>query len=54
MHKYVPLATGETAMKFAMAAPVPCPMRVIFSGSPPNAGKFSLSQCRPATRSIKP
>lgn len=51
---FSPLATGDTAMKFANAAPVPWPIRVILSGSPPKAGRFSRSQCSPATRSISP
>ena len=50
----VPLATGDTAMMLLRAAPVPWPMRVMRSASPPNAGMFSRSQCRPATRSISP
>lgn len=51
---YLPLATGDTAMKLASAAPVPWPMMVMLSGSPPKAGRFSLSQWRPAMRSIRP
>lgn len=50
----VPLATGDTAMMLLRAAPVPWPMRVIRSASPPNAGMFSRNQCKPATRSISP
>lgn len=52
--KSLPLATGDTAIKLTKAAPVPWPMRVTRSGSPPKAGKFSLSQWSPATRSIRP
>ena len=52
--KLLPLATGDTAMMLLRAAPVPWPMRVMRSASPPNAGMFSRNQCRPATRSISP
>jgi hypothetical protein len=56
LHSYVylPLATGETTRILAKAAPVPCPISVTRFGSPLKAGKFSRSQCRPATRSISP
>lgn len=37
------LATGETINMFAKDAPVPCPIRVTFDGSPLKAGKFSRS-----------
>ncbi|GJQ86490.1 hypothetical protein Trydic_g10392 [Trypoxylus dichotomus] len=50
----LPLATGDTAIKLTRAAPVLCPISVTLSGSPPKAGRFSLSQCKPATRSIRP
>lgn len=53
-NKYEPLATGETIRIFANAAPCPCPIKVTMLGLPLNAGRFSRSQCRPATRSIKP
>lgn len=52
--RFSPLATGDTAMKLVSAAPVPWPMSVTRSGSPPNAGRFSRSQWRPATRSMSP
>lgn len=48
------LATGETIKMFANDAPVPCPISVTLLASPLNAGRFSRSQCRPATKSIKP
>lgn len=51
---HLPFATGDTAIKLTRAAPVPCPIKVTLSGSPPNAGRFSLSQWRPATRSMRP
>lgn len=50
----IPLATGETIKIFASAAPWPCPISVTIFGLPLNAGKFSRSQCKPATRSINP
>lgn len=50
----LPLATGDTAIKLVRAAPVPWPITVMLSGSPPKAGRFSLSQCSPAIRSISP
>lgn len=52
--RFLPLATGDTAMKLVSAAPVPWPMSVTRSGSPPKAGRFSRSQWRPATRSMSP
>lgn len=48
------LDTGDTVSMLASAAPVEWPMTVMRSGSPLNAGTFSRSQCRPATRSIRP
>lgn len=53
-NKYIPLATGDTIKIFAKAAPCPCPIIVTMFGLPLNAGRFSLSQCKPATRSISP
>ena len=44
-----PLATGEAMRKWAHAAPVPCPIRVTFWGSPPNCSIFSFTQFRAAT-----
>lgn len=52
--KYIPLATGDTIKIFANAAPCPWPIKVTMFGLPLNAGRFSLSQCKPATRSISP
>lgn len=53
-YQALPLATGETERKLARAAPVPWPMTVTLSGSPPKAGRFSRNQCNPATKSIRP
>lgn len=47
-------ATGDTISIFANAAPVLWPISVTLAGSPLNAGRFSRSQCKPATRSISP
>lgn len=48
------LATGDVISIFARLAPLPCPIKINFDGSPLNDGKFSRSQCKPATKSIKP
>lgn len=48
------LATGDVISIFAKLAPLPCPIKINFDGSPLNDGKFSRSQCKPATKSIKP
>lgn len=53
-NNYIPLATGDTIRIFASAAPCPCPIKVTMLGLPLKAGRFSRSQCKPATRSINP
>lgn len=42
------IETGETIKKLMQAAPVPCPMRVTFDGSPPNSLMLSLIHCNAA------